>query len=228
MVEMIEFEWARCRDGYAVNTSPRKRLRARTPQRVVTKPRRMVEGASTGLVAASNNFELYSPTKFPELFQLFADAEPTADGMIGFANSFGLLGGIVDWGAVGPSRVMSQSLDDVLAHHHRLRAAVSDQAVLECASDFGWARLGVKLVRQQNGKIAIALVPSSLILFLWVQLALFAGSDAQLFRCQQCGHPFSVGRESARRRSKKAKYCSNACRLAAFRARHASQARQGT
>jgi len=83
----------------------------------------------------------------------------------------------------------------------------------------GWGLLRTKL-RPKPGsvdRVAIVWVPSSLIQFLWLQFALFAASDAKLFRCELCGHPFLVGSKTGRR--SKAKYCSNACRLAAFRRR---------
>ena len=67
-------------------------------------------------------------------------------------------------------------------------------------------------------KLTAVLVPASLIQFLWLQFALHAQSDAKLWRCEHCGDPFTVGSGTGRRET--AKFCSNACKVAAFRTRH--------
>jgi hypothetical protein len=225
-MELIDFQWLRCLpDGFQI---------VRKPARKWTKSGgRIIEGAppSVGLVTEKRWFELYRPTDFPELFQRFADMPATAEGMRDFFNTFGPLalpgGGAPTAGLINYYGIV---LGEALADHARLRHAINlfqtgDPSALaqgfnaaSQALNARWGYLRPELRPRSSGKVAIVWVPSSLIQFLWVQLALYAASDAQLFSCEQCGDPFLVG--TGTRRRSKAKYCSNACRLAAFRERH--------
>jgi hypothetical protein len=211
MEAMIEFEWLRPRspdDGYSV-----------VP----------IECEPGGALSTERKryFEVYRPSEFPALYQMFADKPATAEGMRDFFNTFGPL----EWGRdryplskLKPGWIHNAILASLpLTHHAALRYAVDlfeagDLSALSHGFSIGgWGRLRTELRPQPASKLAIVWVPSSLIQFLWLQLALYAVGDAQLFRCEQCGHPFLVGSRTGRR--SKAKYCSNTCRLAAFRER---------
>jgi hypothetical protein len=63
----------------------------------------------------------------------------------------------------------------------------------------------------------MVLVPPDLMSAMWLQFAQFACSQAQLFRCQRCRKPFLGGTGTGRRRT--AKFCLDACKVAAFRER---------
>lgn len=60
----------------------------------------------------------------------------------------------------------------------------------------------------------IRIVPTSLISWLWLQVAREITEGLVHKSCQRCGNSFTVGRDSRERRRI---YCSNACRVAAFR-----------
>ena len=228
--QLIEFEWVRCLTGYKiVATNPARKRPAWTHgKRVVTPPRWTVDGApNAALASAGTRFELYCPTEFPALFQRFADMPATAEGMRDFANRFGLLE------TPGNSRLSASItyeatvVGDVLAHHAALRWAVDlfgagDSPGLAQYYNAGWGQLRTQLRPQPDGKVTFVFMPSSLIQFLWIQFALHAASNAKLLRCERCGTPFRVGTGTRRRDT--AKFCSNACKVAAFRARHAGHA----
>jgi hypothetical protein len=225
--EVIEFEWTRCPDGDGwVIDPPRSHRRVWRPGA----PVRAVPGPTDAALSTAGKryFEKYSPTEFSALFQIFSDKPATAEGMRDFFNTFGPL----EWGndRFGPFEPTAgwcsaeTSLDKPLRHHAALRRALDMfkagnlSALSEGFDRGGWGRLHTKLRLRSTGKAAIVWVPYSLIQFLWLQLALYAASDAKLLRCGQCGHPFLVGSATGRR--SKAKYCSDRCRLAAFRKRH--------
>jgi hypothetical protein len=234
-MELIEFEWLRCLGGYAVVPTRgkvvvpgRKSVPVRTVPRRPTAERPPNIALST---AGEQYFQMYRPTEFPTLFQIFADMPATPEGMCEFFNRFGPLQWFSERFAlpeVAPGwHSHSLLIGDVLAHHAALRRAIDlfkAGNLSELSHGFdrgGWGLLRTKLRPQSASRVAIVLVPSSLLQFLWLQLAQYAGSNAQLFRCEQCSHPFLVGSKTGRR--SKAKYCSDACRLAAFRERHGAE-----
>jgi hypothetical protein len=230
-MELVEFEWLRSPDAYSiVQPGPPKMWRPRgAPGRPVH--RWVIRGAASDPVLSTvgkKYFETYRPTEFPELFQRFADMPPTAEGVRDFYNKFGPLQfGSLDLPPSTPGPGWSShslGFGEALAHHAALRRAIElfesgDLSALSKGfNQGGWGRLRTELRPSSAGKLAMVLVPSSLIQFLWFQLAQYAGSDAKLLRCEQCNHPFLVGTGTSR--TSKAKYCSDACRLAAFRERH--------
>jgi hypothetical protein len=170
-------------------------------------------------------FDLYRPAAtFPGLFQSFADTPATARGMCDFFNRFGPLA-IADGGRpqAGCARYAT-SLLEVLLEQAALKRAIAQldsgdpYGLSDLAARFntGWSRLRAEL-RVEKGFVFV-LVPASLIQFLWLQFALHAASDARLLRCERCSQPFRVGTGTGRRGT--AKFCSNACKVAAFRRRH--------
>ena len=236
-MELIEFEWTHCPGAYSIvhpknliewthnpGAQPKRRLRRLLGGRI----RVDVSPDSADFVLSTEGekyFETYRPTEFPTLFRIFADMPATAEGMRNFFNRFGP----VEWDSDERFAPLVPAADwynhrsllsEVLSHHASLRHAIDlfeAGNLSELSRGFDWAgsgRLRTKLRPQATGKLAMVLVPSSLIQFLWFQLAQYAVSDARLFRCEQCGHPFLVGSKTGRR--SKAKYCSDSCRL--FRA----------
>jgi hypothetical protein len=208
MMDLIDFEWMRCLDGYElVDTSKRA-------------PRRwLVRGASPFAIAAkSQRFEIYRPLKVSALFDVFAKTQPTAEGMLRFANVYGLIG--TTSRPSGRSRSEAR-LDELLAHHAAMREAVEsfekrdvDELLKRC-NESGYANAAIRLQLDDGGAIRVALVPGSLIQAMWLQLALHASSGAELLRCERCNAPFVVGPRTGRRNT--SKYCSNACKVAAFK-----------
>jgi hypothetical protein len=178
---------------------------------------------TTGLVAASNRFDRHAPLEhFRALFARFAEAPASAEGMCRFADNFGLPSG-------GTSDAISESLDQILMQQVAMRRALAllkkgDASGLvrelragqrTSAGRSGQARLELRL--DAEGKLVTVIVPSSLIQAMWIQFLLHAASDAQLFRCEHCGHPFVVGTGTRRRNT--AKYCSRRCKGAAHKSR---------
>jgi hypothetical protein len=52
---------------------------------------------------------------------------------------------------------------------------------------------------------------------MWLQFAFFGGGGATMLRCGHCTKPFLVGTGLKRRST--SKYCGDACKVAAFKAR---------
>jgi hypothetical protein len=205
---MIEFEWERCIDGFRISYP---------------------NGKDGALESASRRFERYRPTEFPALFQQFADMPRSAEGMRDFANGFGLLNG----GARPPSKTTYAAtlVYPLLTDHRALCAAITRFEAGEAVTltqlynrdrggDKGLGQLRTELRSHPDGKISLVFVPSSLIEFLWFQFALHVASDAKLLRCERCGLPFPVGTRTGRRAT--ARFCSNPCKVASFRKRHAA------
>jgi hypothetical protein len=196
-MEMIEFEWSRCIDGYRISKDGEK------------------------IETASHRFEPYRPTAFPVLFQTFIDTPTNNQGALDFSEKFGGLG----FRGEGTT-----SLELFFERQEHLRQAS------ELAESSNWTTLvdrfntdeygrssrgflKPQLRHQPRGKVVLVFVPTNLIQFLWLQFALHLGSGAKLLRCERCGSPFTVGTGTGRRET--AKFCSNACKVAAFRNRHA-------
>ncbi len=217
-MNLIAFECSKCLDGYRIITkpSPTKANRARR---------------AYYLVAASDRFERYSPLEhFPTLFANFAEAPANAEGLRRFADNFGLPDSDTDGNAT------EQMVYDILREQAAIKRALAilekgdnqelvkllrhgrnrwGKLILVEPGQSGFARLELRL--GTNGKLETVIVPSNLIQAMWIQFLLHAAADAQLFRCQHCAKPFVVGSGTKRRST--AKYCSSACRFAAFQAR---------
>ena len=196
-MDLIEFEWGRCIDGYRLEGGYQDR----------------------NVVAVSERFEIYRPNELPVLFQIFADAAATEEGALDFVNKFGAIGGIRE------IRQRNEEVQTFLESHAQLRQAIHaadthDWTILVelyNTNTFGRGQLISRLRHQRGGTVALVFVPTNLIQFLWLQFALHVSSDAKLLRCERCGVPFRVGTGTGRRET--AKYCSNACKVAAFRSR---------
>lgn len=180
-------------------------------------------------------FEVYRPANFPALFQTFVDISPTAEGIREFSNRFGPLYFPFSRHSIkeieeDPSAALihyEADVDESLEEHAELRRATRllEACELSALVDSYNERWGGRSKRQfltelriqPSGKIAPVFVPKDLSQFLWLQFALHAASNAKLMRCGHCGEPFRVGTGTGRLNT--AKFCSNACKVGAFRMR---------
>jgi hypothetical protein len=218
-MELIDFEWWRCCDGYelveATSSAGASRWKttpdSRTPNFVIA--------------SKSKRFELYRPlSKSPVLFDIFARKPSTPKGMLKFCNEFGLLGSeAFAQPPVSRKRPTMERQGLGLESHARLRQAVLSfehdniSAVIGLYNWDGLAKASIRLQQKSDGTIGIALVPGSLIQAMWLQFALHVSSGIGLIRCERCSNPFVVGAGTGRRNT--SKYCSNACKVAAFKIR---------
>jgi hypothetical protein len=211
---MIEFEWKRCSDGY--RRQDRRPLSAKTLRKI--EKYRMVNvdpyAGSQDIWANSDQYEPTRPLNVV-LFKVFADWEATPDGMVEFCNAYGQL-------RIGPGGQGIEPVAWMLEHQALIRQFVrrveaSDASGLIEGLKRGWGgNCSLRLRRRENGSLAPILVPDTLLSAMWMQLALHAASQAKLLTCHQCGKPFEVGTGTGRRET--AMYCSNACKVAAFKA----------
>jgi hypothetical protein len=214
-MNLIAFECTKCRDGYRLVTrpSPTKSNRARR---------------AYYLLAASDRFDRYSLDHFPALFANFAETPATREGLRRFADNFGLPSSEAHRNETEEMVVSimreQAAMKQALAAYEKgdnqeliglLHAGNRAAGTFPLIGSSGLARLELRL--NAVGKVEPVIVPANLIHAMWIQFLLHAASDAQLFRCEQCGKPFVVG--SGTRRRSTAKYCSNACKVAAFKAR---------
>jgi hypothetical protein len=205
-MQMLEFTWWRCRDGYRLDQN----------------------GGRFGLTSKSDQFEQYRPLEIPSLFVRFAkDTAASARGMQDFCSRFGLLGG----GRPDITRrdkpiFESSAVSDFLFQQRIMRRALDLFERGDCSelvNQWNSSQQGLALVRTElrvgpEGRVEMVFVPPDLVRAMWFQFAQFACSQAQLFRCERCNEPFIVGAGTGRRKT--AKYCSNACKVAAFKERH--------
>ena len=210
-MELIEFEWARCLDGYRLEKPkpPSAKMTAKLKKgrwiNVDPYPN------SDWILPNSDRFESYQPLK-NVLFDVFAKWKDTPEGMVRFCNSFGQLKG----------RARLEQVDWLLAEQRDLRITLrllksgDPTALIDRLEATPIAGCAFKLRRTDDG-LKTVVVPGSLIQAIWVQLLLHANSGAKLLRCDRCGKPFAVGTGTKRRST--AKYCSNACKVAAYKAR---------
>jgi hypothetical protein len=210
-MEMADFQWWRCLDGYRISSKGK------------------------GVESASDRFERTRPLKIPGLYAKFAKDTPASpNGMLDFCNRFGLLGGgRFDCAPPtdSPPTYVAEAVDLLLQHHWRMRRAINifekgDPSELikywNSAQEAAWLR--VELRREPDGRIGMVFVPPDLIRAMWLQFAQTACSGARLFRCQYCHEPFPIGTGTGRRNT--AKYCSNACKVAAFKVRTEGRLKQ--
>src|SRR5262245_53237104 len=107
-MDMVEFEWERCIDGFRIDYFDAE------PDDL---------NKYGGLESVSSRFERYRPTKFPALFQQFADVPHSTEGMGEFANRFGLLEMRLTTST--KHTFASTLVYPLLAHHRALRWAIS-------------------------------------------------------------------------------------------------------
>jgi hypothetical protein len=216
-MEMVDFQWSRCLDGYLLERDEE------LPDYLLVK-------------AKSDRFEQYRPLEISGLFSIFAeDTPPSPEGMQRFADRFGLLHEPVP---ISPLLAQLRKnerdhdfVSDMLENHQELREALrrfrdGDYSGLTSRynSRHRTAVIRTELRVNSPGRPELTFAPPGLIQAIWLQFALFVCSDSRLFRCERCNQPFAVGSGTGRRST--SKFCSNACKVAAFKDRHA-QAEEG-
>jgi hypothetical protein len=230
-MEIVDFEWWRHSDGYELDSAPTPPPRRRPrwwPKRMVdVRPqyeRTFERYRHYAIRSKSGRLEPYRPlNEFPALFDIFSRKPRTPKGMLDFCNKFGLLEGHYR-NVTGKLINVATACNPMLYHHSLMHEAVLafelkqvDKAITLCNS-YSLAKGAIRLHRNSNGAISIALLPENLIQAMWIQLALHIASGTRLLQCEHCSTPFIVGTGTGRRNT--AKYCSNACKLAAFKKRH--------
>jgi hypothetical protein len=225
-MQMIEFTWWRCLDGY--------RLKQSQPCLLTARGRVPIEKANLGLArfaklrpswgiaTASDRFEQTTPLEVPALFARFArDTPTTPEGILSFCNKYGLLTEHSPHRKPGQSEV---SVDSILSEQKKMRKALDlyeDKDDTTLASFWNSIErensLRIELRASREERFRMILAPPNLLMAMWMQFALSACSQSKLFRCQRCNQPFTVGTGTGRRST--SKYCSNACKVAAFKER---------
>jgi hypothetical protein len=160
-------------------------------------------------------------------FLKFARVPITPEGVIAFADQFGLLGS----GEAG-------MIDDWYRQIKKMRRAVTAWEKANATDDFNAVvRLaerqgqqrgfdgggGVNVLLKKDpltGAPRLCLRPNDLLDALWIQLTLAIDGSQNLQTCAECRAWFTI--EAGRDRSDK-RYCSNACRMRAYRKRKGAQ-----
>jgi hypothetical protein len=214
-MEILDIEWARCLDGYKIVEM--KPLGAKEEAYFSARP--WIDRTyltSSLIIRNSTRMERYRPLK-NLLFVIFAKWDPSPEGMVGFCNAYGPL-------QAAPNGVTFTPVDWMLDQHKILQHALTmldsgDSAELSKLLEWEHhGRCAFVLRPGATGSISLALIPESLEQAMWIQLAFHAASQPKLWSCDQCGTPFYVGTGTKRRST--AKYCSNACKVAAYKNRH--------
>lgn len=227
--DAIEFEWTKCLDGYRVAPAeplkevPREQWHRRAaPWRSDVAPIPPLWGPATGreierIEPCSARYESYRPQSFGGVFETFAKAEASAEGMRRFADGYGLL------------TKADHSVQKMLEHHRALKVALMLQRSGDPAhlvKEFNHYLLGDSSValRLVEGRIRQVIVPATLISFMWLEFAQYAAGCTKLEACSHCGKLFQSGTGTGRRRvaQGRPRYCSNRCKTASFRARMVS------
>jgi hypothetical protein len=209
----VELRWSRCLDGY-----------------------RFTAG-SKGIESVSNRWnrwETYSPLKIPDLFAKFAHKKHTPEGMLEFANDWGLLTGSgmssISTGGRVIRRAIVMAVDAMLAHHAEVRRALDQfnsgdpsRLITNCNWDHVRAALQFQVVRDVEDRLTIELTLPDLLHAIWYLFAMHGCKGTQLLKCERCGEPFVVGGGTKRRST--SKYCDTPCQTKAWQERNGRRTR---
>lgn len=154
------------------------------------------------------------------IFKEFADVDTQSDGVLGFANKYGLLHKFRGNNL--------EQLDDWFEEIHSMNKAVKiwdqckktkgDFGILlnEFRSSAAGSNLTVRLERGADPeRPALYIEPESLLSAMWLQFAQTVSANQQIQRCAVCTTWFAFGTGTGRRKS--AHYCSDRCRKAFHR-----------
>ena len=208
---VVDLQWWVCRDGYRLEQN----------------------GEDDFLVISqSHRFWSYRLSERPGLFITFAEDIPaTPEGIRYFCGRFGMPGGTLqDFAPTsqGPDSMQCGSTNVLLGHRWNLRLVLDlyrDGRASELLArwnsmkELAWFRTELQL--GPEGRPQMVFAPLDLIQAMWFQLAEAACRGSQLLRCERCSTPFVVGSGTGRRSS--SKWCSNACKVAAYQERQAQK-----
>jgi hypothetical protein len=215
-MELLDFEWTRCLDGYRLN----KREPLSDKVKVEFDPGglgslgNVLNPDPDNISPNSGRLERYRPLKIA-LFKTFATWEATPEGMVRFCDCYGHLLGPPERQRIVPVQWMLDEQKTLSITLMLLESGDPAELMKRLHSWAAGCTFGLR--RADDGSLAPTLTPGSLIQAIWLQLALYAASGAKLLSCDRCGKPFQVGAGTKRRST--AKYCSNACKVAAYKAR---------
>lgn len=208
-------EWERAAKGY--------RICEPEPYFFETQEDREVDDESFFLAPKDDEIVTYRPMdQFPGLFMEFAHTEQTLDGLKGFADKFGLLQRTPNLRAEYGMKIFEWRLEV-----RQMRRATNMWAeerkggsiarLIKIFSERAIAGTGVFLRAVEDPMRAeVYIKPSNLQEAMWMQLVTAIANNSQLRRCAQCPSWIVYGSGTGRRES--AKFCSSACRRAAWKA----------
>lgn len=155
------------------------------------------------------------PLDFTGMYTDFAKVR-TNDEIIAFANRFGLLGIGQDEGeAVSLWNTQSEYLA-ALIDLHRSGKMTRHANVVSVLNDF-LDGVRTEFIRTPQG-LRMCFVPKTLLAAIWLQFALSIDAKTRWKRCKNCRAWMEISL-SPTGRSPRAKYCGDACKHGAFRAR---------
>jgi hypothetical protein len=200
LLSRVDFEWAVASKGYTIIENE--------------------AGDCPRVVPLSGPLRPTQPLQqYPGLFKQFAKLEPTAAGVIRFANRFGLLqsdpnqNGLSDWftsardfAELANSTSWSQGRTSSL---NRINEIVRTSVITEIA------------------RVGLVLKPRSLLSAMALQLGYWLQcSDDRIGQCAECGNTWLIGPNTGHRVSRK--YCSRNCNDAARYRRKKAKLRLAT
>jgi hypothetical protein len=171
----------------------------------------------------------YNTEEYPGLFLTFLKTEPTEQATLRFANRYGPLG-------LSENNEIIRSWSDVAKEHDTFAGWKSEIAAMRMVfdswktqdTDWEWLQQQIDGLLTQHrvcprfgrdvkrGKWTLRFAPSNLAGALWLQLAESIAGDKRWEGCPGCGQWIEV--KTAERRADR-RYCSEACRAKAYRAR---------
>ena len=214
MPGLLWLEWWRCPSGY--------RICEPEPDFFDSEEDQEVDEGDFFLEVEDDETVSYRPMEeFPGLFMEFAETEQTPDGVKGFADKFGLL-----WETPARQLEDEMTIYDWCKYIRRMRNAVdmwADQRkrgsigdLIEAISERPFAQAAIYLKGVDDPmRGGLYFKPANLHDGMWIQFIAAVGQNAQLRRCAQCPSWIVFGIGTGRRES--AKFCTSACRRAAWK-----------
>ena len=177
----------------------------------------------------------YAPLEDTGLFRAFADTEPTEEGILAFANQYGMLGaslgarfskepeqmGPPNYDQLHDWQLQIQTMQQAIAAWQRVREGTADKEEVQELQDtinhqLEWGA-SIRIVDDpRKGGMALEMRPFRLHGALWLQLAQAVAADREYRTCGTCGRWFALDPATARSNRL---FCSQACRSKAYRGR---------
>ena len=225
MPGLLWLEWERCSKGYSI-CEP-------VPDIFDTGKDREIDEGYCFLKVKSKKTVSYRPMeKFPGLFMEFAHTEQTPAGVQQFANRHGLLWGLMEeMQGEDPVRIHDwcryiRQMGNAVERWEEQRESGNIGDLIQVFSDRSELSLAMTTelrikadiyLRPVDDPLRAALFfrPFTLHGAMWAQLMQAMADNAQLRRCAQCPSWIIYGSGTGRRES--AKFCTSACRRAAWK-----------